>query len=217
MPPWRCACVEVLESSNAQGPHLIYFFCAACTHGASKMAPGAAAASGDGADWVRVDDLLERASAQLQVGEMVQCETFSLFEAMSAVELGNAKMDAGASSQHLDGPEELIGKGVAPLTLSPTQQLAVMERLLVLEASHYCFGTPLAATVYSSVYMMLGGSRCAMNRMDSQCCTRVRARARLWRLLTFGRGPWRVHPAGSPAPCRCWRPFAKACSSPAQP
>lgn len=51
-----------------------------------------------GVDWVPVGGLLEAASNELQVGQLLHTSVFSLFEAMSAVEIGNAKMDAGESS-----------------------------------------------------------------------------------------------------------------------
>jgi hypothetical protein len=46
-------------------------------------------------DWVSVSALLDAASSELNVGQLLQTSVFSLFEAMSAVEIGNPKMDAG--------------------------------------------------------------------------------------------------------------------------
>jgi Mak10 subunit, NatC N(alpha)-terminal acetyltransferase len=46
--------------------------------------------------WLPVDRLLDAASAQLRPGQLLATSVFSLFEAMSAVEIGNAKMDIGA-------------------------------------------------------------------------------------------------------------------------
>lgn len=50
-------------------------------------------------DWVPVAGLLEAASSELEVGQLLHTSVFSLFEAMSAVEIGNPKMDAGESSK----------------------------------------------------------------------------------------------------------------------
>lgn len=50
-------------------------------------------------DWVPVAGLLEAASNELEVGQMLHTSVFSLFEAMSAVEIGNPKMDAGKQGQ----------------------------------------------------------------------------------------------------------------------
>jgi hypothetical protein len=48
-----------------------------------------------GVEWVPVAGLLDAASSQLEVGLLLHTSVFSLFEAMSAVEIGNPKMDAG--------------------------------------------------------------------------------------------------------------------------
>lgn len=45
--------------------------------------------------WVPVAGLLEAASSELEVGQLLHTSVFNLFEAMSAVEIGNPKMDAG--------------------------------------------------------------------------------------------------------------------------
>lgn len=49
-------------------------------------------------DWVPVSALLDAASQELDVGQLLHTSVFSLFEAMSAVEIGNPKMDAGRLS-----------------------------------------------------------------------------------------------------------------------
>jgi hypothetical protein len=49
-------------------------------------------------DWVSVSALLDAASSELNVGQLLHTSVFSLFEAMSAVEIGNPKMDAGGAS-----------------------------------------------------------------------------------------------------------------------
>jgi hypothetical protein len=48
------------------------------------------------AEWAPIGGLLAAAADELRVGQLVHASTFSLFEAMSAVEIGNPKMDAGA-------------------------------------------------------------------------------------------------------------------------
>jgi hypothetical protein len=48
-------------------------------------------------DWVSVSALLDAASSELNVGQLLHTSVFSLFESMSAVEIGNPKMDAGGS------------------------------------------------------------------------------------------------------------------------
>eukprot|EP00983_Pelagomonas_calceolata_P047979 1140869-Pelagomonas_calceolata.AAC.3 len=88
-----------------------------------------------GASYVNISELLGRVRQDLPLGEMVHTDSFSLFEAMSAVELGNIKMDA-AMSTSCKSVEELIQEGVAPVEgLTPGQILLIMERLLMMEVS----------------------------------------------------------------------------------
>lgn len=47
---------------------------------------------------MEVTNLLENAAAQLRVGEMLHTEDFDLFHVMSAVEIGDPRLDAGESS-----------------------------------------------------------------------------------------------------------------------
>lgn len=101
-------------------------------------------------DYIDATALFETARGQLAVGEMVHTESFSLFEAMSAVEVGNPKMDAGAVSEE---PPLPLSERPLTLELSPEQLLSIMDHLLALEASWHS-GSPLAQTVYSSLYMM---------------------------------------------------------------
>jgi len=100
-------------------------------------------------DHVDVTNLFSQAQEQLRTGEMVH-DNLNLFEAMSAVEIGNVKMDAGAVSRE---PPVPLGDRPLPLALTPGQQLAVMDQILALEATWFS-GHPLAQTLYSSLYML---------------------------------------------------------------
>jgi hypothetical protein len=101
-------------------------------------------------DVVNIGPLLAAACEQLEVGEMVQSSTFSLFEAMSAVEVGNPKMDAGARPKVDKVP---LQERPLPLDLSKAQLVSWMDHLLALEATWHVGGA-LAQTVYSSLHMM---------------------------------------------------------------
>jgi len=101
-------------------------------------------------DYVGIAPLLAAACEQLGVGEMVQSSTFSLFDAMSAVEVGNPKMDAGARPQVA---RVALAERPLPLDLSKAQLLSWMDHLLCLEATWHVGGA-LAQTVYSSTHMM---------------------------------------------------------------
>eukprot|EP00798_Chlamydomonas_sp_ICE-L_P013811 gene13811-19727_t len=96
--------------------------------------------------------LLEKARAELPVGGLIHGEAFSLLEAMSAVEIGNAKMDSGmmAVPKSLD---ELLAEGVAPVDLDMASVLAVMDKLMALEGTWHNGGA-LAQTVFSCLYML---------------------------------------------------------------
>jgi hypothetical protein len=83
-----------------------------------------------------------------------QVEGFSLYEAMSAVEIGNPKMDPGFRTGEATAPLQLAEEGAAPLDLSPQQCVDVMDQLLQLEATWHT-GSSLAQTIYSSLYMLL--------------------------------------------------------------
>ena len=104
---------------------------------------------------MEVEAALQQASAELAVGELLQADDFSLFATMSAVEVGDAKLDAGmgASSGRSVPMEE-----TAPLVLSPAAQLAVADRLLALEATWHG-GHTLAQTVFTCLYL-LNPDRC---------------------------------------------------------
>lgn len=108
------------------------------------------AAADPNLDLVDIGPLLAAASAQLAPGEMVQGAGFSLFEAMSAVEVGNPKMDAGARPKVEKLPPR---ERPLPLELSRPQLVSWMDRLMALEATWHVGGA-LAQTVYSSLHMM---------------------------------------------------------------
>jgi hypothetical protein len=100
-------------------------------------------------DFVGLKPLLDAACQQLDVGEMVSSSTFSLFDAMSAVEVGNPKMDAGARPK----ARTPLGERPLPLDLTKAQLVSWMDHLLCLEATWHVGGA-LAQTVYSSIHMM---------------------------------------------------------------
>ncbi len=50
------------------------------------------------AERIDVSGVLEAASEQLAVGDMLQSPAFNLFNVMSAVEIGDPRLDAGTAS-----------------------------------------------------------------------------------------------------------------------
>lgn len=102
--------------------------------------------------WVDIQPLLAEACDSLEVGQMIHGEAFSLFEAMSAVELGDAKMDSGIKSACITLDE--LAQQTPPVDkLTPETVLPVVDRLLQLQASWHQ-GSSLAQTVYACLYMM---------------------------------------------------------------
>ncbi|KAK9803567.1 hypothetical protein WJX72_000681 [[Myrmecia] bisecta] len=123
--------------------------------------------------WLDIQPFLTQASSQLQTGQLLHSESFSLFEAMSAVEIGDVKMDAGLALADAKSAEELIAEGAAPVDLTSGQLLAVMDQLMALEAMWHT-GHSLAQTVFTSLYM-LRPERLTNNFLLSAFCAALRA------------------------------------------
>lgn len=114
---------------------------------------------------VPIAPLLAAASRRLSPrGELLQVSGFSLFEAMSAMEIGHEKMDPGAKTDagpKSEGPNQVsLLPALERLDLASgggeeggRRLLRVLDHLLALEATHYS-GGGLANTVYSSRFMM---------------------------------------------------------------
>jgi len=115
---------------------------------------------------VDVAPLLRAAAGGLGVGELLQVPHFSLYEAMSAMEIGHAKMDPGVGGGGSTAPaaraaaaERDLAAALARLDGSGDEDggrrrlLRVMDHLLAQEATHLS-GGGLANTVYSSLFMM---------------------------------------------------------------
>ena len=108
----------------------------------------------DAADcWYDAQSVLHEITEQLQHGQMLQSEHFSLFEAMSAVEIGDPKMDAGLDTATAPTPDALIEQGLAPLELSGAQLIATLDRLAAMQASWH-IGNTIAQTVFVCLYML---------------------------------------------------------------
>ncbi|PNW82946.1 hypothetical protein CHLRE_06g300650v5 [Chlamydomonas reinhardtii] len=106
---------------------------------------------------IDVAGLLQAARHDMKVGQMIHGEAFSLFEAMSALEAGNPKMDAAASPA-ADRPtlDALLADLdlTAPLAdLGAAGLLAVLDQLLAMEASWHT-GSSAMQTVYGCLYML---------------------------------------------------------------
>ncbi|KAA6425235.1 MAG: hypothetical protein FRX49_04730 [Trebouxia sp. A1-2] len=123
--------------------------------------------------WFDVQSILQAAASQLQPGELLQAEHFNLFEAMSAVEVGDPKMDAGLDTATAPTPDQLVEQGLAPLELSHQQLIAILDQSAAMQASWHA-GNSLAQSVFVCLYM-LKPDRTAQNPALSAYCEAIRA------------------------------------------
>ncbi|OAY66784.1 N-alpha-acetyltransferase 35, NatC auxiliary subunit [Ananas comosus] len=127
--------------------------------GSGGAAPPKSIPSGDDAVWADAAPLIEAACNDLQEGELVHGENFSLFAAMSALEIMDPKMDPGIESSGYCSVDEAIENGIAPVPLSfdrtvdVKHTLDVMDHLLACEATWHN-GHSLAQTVFSCIYIL---------------------------------------------------------------
>ena len=106
-------------------------------------------------EWLDAQPFLRRVCADLRVGELLHGPSFSLFDSTVAIEIGDVKMDIGLhrEDEEAGSAEELIAEGAAPVQLSPPLLLAVLDKLLCLEAAWHT-GSMLPQTVFTSLYML---------------------------------------------------------------
>ncbi|KMT02776.1 hypothetical protein BVRB_8g193630 isoform A [Beta vulgaris subsp. vulgaris] len=115
--------------------------------------------SGDGTVWADISHLLSSACNELRDGEMVHGDNFSLFAAMSALEIMDPKMDSGMENGQYHSIDEAIEGGAAPVPLSTDKTedvlciLDIMDHLLACEATWHK-GHSLAQTVFSCIYLL---------------------------------------------------------------
>lgn len=127
---------------------------------AKPAAPAAAAsspaASSSEPPWEDITSRFESAfRSLLRPGELLHHSSFSLKESMSALELGDPKMDAamhvprGIMTFDKAMREGLI---VPPAQLTPFQMLDIIDELFACECTSYT-GSHLAYTVYTCIYL----------------------------------------------------------------
>ncbi|WOL00497.1 N-alpha-acetyltransferase 35, NatC auxiliary subunit [Canna indica] len=115
--------------------------------------------AGDQTVWADAGPLITAACNDLQDGELIHGENFSLFAAMSALEIMDPKMDSGMENSGYRSIEEAIENNVAPvpLSLDPTvdvqRTIDVIDHLISCEATWHK-GHSLAQTVFSCIYLL---------------------------------------------------------------
>lgn len=99
---------------------------------------------------------LQKVCNKMAVGQLLCTESFSLFDSMTAIEIGDPKMDIGLLldlSKH--SADALLASGKAPIiNFTPQQLVSILDALLRAEASWYNTGAMLPLTIYSSLYVL---------------------------------------------------------------
>lgn len=96
--------------------------------------------------WEDVTALLAQAASELHIGEMIHPETFSLYSAMSAIELMQPKMDVGF------GIVRNVEDVEIPEMLSDCDVVRIIDELLACQAT-WMESHTLPQTVFSCVYV----------------------------------------------------------------
>lgn len=135
--------------------------------------------AGDQTVWIDASNFITDVCNDLEVGQLVHGENFSLFEAMSALEIMDPKMDAGMTGSGANTLEDAIESGAAPISLSTLELIDVMDHLLACEATWHR-GHSLSQTVFSCLYL-LKLDRTSPNALLHAYCKTTRATCSLIR------------------------------------
>ncbi|OCB91093.1 hypothetical protein A7U60_g1658 [Sanghuangporus baumii] len=101
-----------------------------------------------GSQFKDVTQLFQDASREMDDDELLMVDGFTLYDAMSAVEIGDPRMDSGAPL-----PESQRQPDFDPLTpLLPEEVCWILDRSMACEM-HWHAGNALAQTVYTCLYM----------------------------------------------------------------
>jgi len=103
--------------------------------------------------YLDVQPLLREVCEGMAVGELLAAESFNLQDAMTAIEIGDIKMDVGLRRGEVRSAGELIAEGLAPVDLEPVTLLAVMDRLMAMEATWH-LGSLLPQTIFTCLYLL---------------------------------------------------------------
>lgn len=109
-------------------------------------------------EWVNITEKFTKMVRHLHPGELVQEADFSLFDAMSAIELMDSKMDAALQwrtfCSYPRTLEEAIERGVLKCSdHSPEELVGIMDEVLACIAT-WLEGHTLAQTVFTCMYLL---------------------------------------------------------------
>nr|CAB3264177.1 N-alpha-acetyltransferase 35, NatC auxiliary subunit-like [Phallusia mammillata] len=108
-------------------------------------------------NWVEVTDEFEKACNELDLGELVHAQHFGLFEAMSAIEMMDPKMDVGMIGKHatrkvLTFKQSVEEKNIKLNNLVPEELIVIMDTCQACILS-WIEGQSLAQTVFTCLYL----------------------------------------------------------------
>lgn len=103
--------------------------------------------------WLDAQPFLAAVADQMAPGEMLHAPSFSLFEAMSAIEIGDPRMDASLAALTSPTAKDLVESGLVPTQLDNTTLLSVLDKQMMMEMT-WQQGHSLAQTVFTCVYML---------------------------------------------------------------
>jgi len=108
--------------------------------------------------WVDITDKFTSLAGKLQPGDLVQDPDFSLFDAMSAIELMDKKMDASLLWMSFKSYPRTIDEALASERMkcdgyTPEELIGVMDEVLACIAT-WLEGHTLAQTVFTCVYLL---------------------------------------------------------------
>ena len=109
-------------------------------------------------EWVDITEQFREAAEQLAPGELIQEVNFSLFDAMSAIELMDSKMDAsmqwGTYKEYPRALSEVKEKGLLELDDHPPAKLVGIADEVFACVATWLEGHTLAQTVFTCMYLL---------------------------------------------------------------
>lgn len=113
-------------------------------------------------EWIDITKEFTAAAAQLAPGQLVQEIHFSLFDAMSAIEVMDAKMDAALQWKNFPNypklPKEALAKGLVKLDGQTSAELIGVVDEVFASVGTWLEGHTLAQTVFTCLYLHESGS-----------------------------------------------------------
>ena len=107
-------------------------------------------------NWVDITKTFASVSHTLPIGHLVKDDNFGLFEAMSAIELMDAKMDAGMLCNkelcQVSSAEEAIEQGILPLNPGTEDIIGISDEILSCVCT-WLNGHSMAQTVLTCLYL----------------------------------------------------------------